>query len=385
MAVVGLGVLLLQGCDTLSFYNQAVWGQVQLLHARRDVDRMLSDAATNQALRERLELGKTILAYAENEIGLAVEQRYSSYVELGRPFVVWNVFAAPPDAVEAEQWCFLIVGCVPYRGYFDQARAERAANDLERRGLETYVGGIPAYSTLGWFNDPLLSSFMGWPDVNIANLLFHELAHSRVWVEDDARFNENFANFVGMTATREWAQATGRQADHRRWRTQRADWVRFRRFALSAKSYLAEGFAAAHDMDARRAFKIRAMRVIADCYDENRADLGAGRYDALVETKLNNAYLVSLGTYEDLQGAFARLFADARHEWPRFFAEVERLAALPRDAREQRLDELGDQEVDERADDRDPGEVQCHAFANHGLNGDPPGGEHDDVRRGRDG
>ena len=374
-----LALLLLSGCDTLNYYNQAIWGQIGLLSAREGLDRVLEDPATSAELRERLIVAQDILKFAQSDLDMAVDKRYASYVELGRPYAVWNVVAASEYAVTAKEWCFLVVGCVPYRGYFAENDAQRAAVLLERAGLETYVGGVPAYSTLGWFDDPLLSSFIHLPDLSLVNLLLHELAHSKVWVDADVRFNENFASFVGEAGARMWADRAGRASGYRQWRANRQAWVRFKQFVLSAKSYLADGYAEL-DRDASRAvFKTEAMLAFTQCYTERRDDLGGGRFDDLVHNKLNNAYLASLGTYEDLQPAFSALFDRVERKWPDFFSAVDELAELAPSRREERLVELsnsvklGKKQVGEGANNGDAGEIHCGPFAHHSGDRDTAG------------
>ena len=151
--------MLLGGCETLQFYTQAVHGQMRILYARQSSDALIASPSTDGTLRQRLELAQDIVAFAETELSIDRQGRYSSYVDVGTDAVVWNVFASRPDEVRGYQWCYPIVGCAPYRGYFRQADAQALAQRLEHRGYETHVSPVPAYSTLGWFKDPLLSTF----------------------------------------------------------------------------------------------------------------------------------------------------------------------------------------------------------------------------------
>ena len=194
----------LVGCETLGFYQQAIWGQWRIMRERVPLDDALTNGATDAGTREQLQVATGLLDFAEEALLLPVAERYRSFVQLDRDYVVWNVFAAEPYNLDAGYWCYPIVGCAPYRGYFDEARAQRAAERLERRGMEIYLGGVPAYSTLGWFDDPLLSTFLHWPEADLASLLFHELAHGRVWAAGDTAFNESFASFVGEEGARQW-------------------------------------------------------------------------------------------------------------------------------------------------------------------------------------
>src|SRR5947207_1059623 len=173
LALLGL----LAGCDTLSYYKQAIGGHFAIMGAARPVEAWLADPATPEPLRDRLETARRIRDYASRELGLPDNGSYRSYAELGRPFAVWNVFAAPEFSVEPKKECFPFAGCVSYRGFFSEAEARRHAARLREAGYDVHVAGVPAYSTLGWFDDPLLSSFILYSDAQLARLIFHELAH----------------------------------------------------------------------------------------------------------------------------------------------------------------------------------------------------------------
>ena len=178
-AIYLLGAILcflLAGCDTLSFYGQAAKGQIQILRTKVPVEDLLSQTEIDDKLRAQLLLSQEIVDFADTHIGLSGGGRYRSYVDLQREYVVWNVFAAQPYRMEGKSWCYPIVGCAPYRGYFAEDAAQQLASELQQLGYETYIGPVPAYSTLGWFKDPILSSFIHWPAPDLASLLIHELA-----------------------------------------------------------------------------------------------------------------------------------------------------------------------------------------------------------------
>lgn len=336
------GLLLLGGCDTLQFYHQAVWGQLQLLQARTPLEEVVAGGEVDAEVRAQLQLAQQILAFGEQTLGLDPDGRYSSYVHLDRRYVVWNVFAAEPFDLDGQRWCYPVVGCAPYRGYFKESSARSAAHKYAAQGLETYVGGVPAYSTLGWFDDPILSTFIRWRPPELANLLLHEMAHSKVWVNGDVAFNESFAEFVGNRGSQAWLES---KEDGQAWQAgqQRREVRRnFRGFALAAKAYLADIYAASPTDSSSAASqpviqKNQAMANIQACYQAHRAGLGEGRYDRLMQDNFNNAFLVSVGTYSDWLPAFATLFEEADQRWDQFFVEVEKLADLPADQRAQSL------------------------------------------------
>ncbi len=364
-----LFALLLGGCATLQFYGQAVRGQWQLLHARTSIDALLSDAQTDPQTVFQLNLSQRIIGFAQSQLGLAADGRYSSFVALDRPYVVWNVFAAPEYSVEGLQWCYPFIGCAPYQGYFNEEMALRAAQRFARQGYETYVGGVPAYSTLGWFDDPLLSSFIHWPEADLANLLIHELAHSRVWVRGDVAFNESFAEFVGNEGLRAWFVAQNDMATLQQWRKKRAAWFLFRDFVMTAKAQLQAVYeeTAQAALEVKQQRKSETLRALQACYEHHRELLGGGRYDPLMADGFNNAFLVSVGTYADYLPGFAGLFAEVGEDWPAFFTAVEELAELDAVTRQQRLTSLAEQDVRHTADHHNPQQVQCKTFSGHGA------------------
>lgn len=376
MAVAALAALLLltaAGCETLQFYRQAAWGQWQIMSARQSVAHLLADSGTAPALSERLGLSREILEFAQQQLGLEAEGRYSTYVELDRTHVLWNVFAARPYSLADTQWCYPIVGCAPYRGYFDEQRAHRIAQRYAEQGFETYVAGVPAYSTLGWFEDPLLSTFVAWPTGDLANLLMHELTHGRVWASGDASFNESLAEFVGLRGTQIWFTQRGEAEGWHAWHAQRQGWRAFRDFAVDAKAHLQEVYAGPVQRLEER--KVNAFAGLQSCYEAHREVLGGGRFDQLMARHFNNAFLLSIGTYADWLPAFEQLFAQAAEDWPRFWQAVEELAAEDASIRETRLaqlvqqylaqERLAQQQIAERADDGDPHQVNCEPFLSH--------------------
>jgi hypothetical protein len=206
--------LLLPACSSLGYYGQAVNGQLQLLARRQPIDSLLEAESTPADLRARLALVRQLLDFAAQELALPVHDQYRSYVELDRPFVVWNVFATPEFSMQPKTWCFPVAGCVAYRGWFSEARARADARRLREAGFDVFVGGVAAYSTLGWFSDPVLSTVLYREDHRLAMLLFHELAHQVAYTRDDSVFNESFATAVEQLGLAAWLAANA----SRNWR-----------------------------------------------------------------------------------------------------------------------------------------------------------------------
>lgn len=370
------GVLATAGCQTVSYYSHAVAGQWRMLADREPVPEVLAELAARRdhdpeaaLLYRRLSYSQRVLDFAEHELLLDVGRRYRTYVDLQRPAVVWNVFAAPPLSLEPYRWCYPIVGCAPYRGYFDPVRAERQARGLADRGLETYVGPVAAYSTLGWFADPLLSSFVTWPEADLAALLFHELAHTEVWVAGDVAFNESFATFVGRRGLLEWLRREGREDLLAEYRQRLAE----RRRLLDLLGRVRGALEAVYASDRSREDKLRAkaevLTAAGACYQRSRGLLGGGRYDDLMGG-LDNARLVSVATYEDLVPGFEALFESVDGRWEAFYDRVRALGRLDEAARREALAGSGHQQVAHAGDDHHTHEIECQALAGHLLDGE---------------
>ena len=280
--------LLAGGCETIAYYRQAIGGQLELIAAARPVEDWLADPTTPPELRGRLETAQGIRQFASRSLGLPDNRSYRSYAELGRPFVVWNVFAAGEFSVEPRKECFPLIGCVSYRGFFSEQEAHRYAAGLKAEGYDVHVGGVPAYSTLGWFDDPLLSTFIRYPDAQLARLIFHELAHQLFYKPDDTTFNESFAVTVEEEGVRRWLEAGARPGELE---TFRAVQARRQRFA-AAVNQARERLAAAYKEKAAPEILRRRK---AEEYGRLRA-----QYPAVVPPQPNNAFLVSIALYNEL-------------------------------------------------------------------------------------
>jgi predicted aminopeptidase len=329
-------------CQTLNFYRQAVGGQLAILEQRESTARLIADPDTNAALRERLVEVKAILQFGEQQLSLKPKHRYSSYVQIDSPYVVWNVFATPEFSTRPNRWCYPIVGCAAYRGYFHADEATRFARQLIVTQHDAVVGGVAAYSTLGWFDDPLLSTFVNWRSPELAGLLFHELAHGRVFIVGDASFNEALATFVERRGVFEWLRSQG---DEREVARANATWEisdRFVRYLLGWRRELQHLYDQPYDSSARRLLKGELMAEIERCYRENRVLLGDGVYDDFFRQQVNNARLVPFATYHDLVAGFAGLFAESQQDWSVFFLRAGQLKGFDADVRTEKLRQFAD-------------------------------------------
>ena len=346
-----LAVALLASCSNLGYYGQAAWGQTRILLARRDIAELAADPDTPGELRQRLAAVLDIRAFAVAELGLPDNGSYETYVELPpaagggrRRSVVWNVTAAPELDTTPVVWCFPVAGCVAYRGYFSERRARRFAERLAEKGYDVDVAGAAAYSTLGWFKDPLLSTVIDYPEVHLAGLLFHELAHQLIYVKDDSRFNESFATVVEIEGVRRWIAATGREAASvDRYLAAQRRGEEFVALVLETRDRLQEMYESAEPDAWKRRRKGELFAELVSAYRDLRASWGDGDeryYDGWFERELNNARLVSVGTYHGLVPGFEALLDRHGGDLLRFYAAVRELASLGPVAREARMREF---------------------------------------------
>ncbi|HET9976712.1 MAG TPA: aminopeptidase [Burkholderiaceae bacterium] len=333
------------GCSTLGYYAQSIGGHLDLVRRARPIDELATDAATPEALRARLALAQRIRNFAVAELHLPDNRSYRRYSDLGRSAAVWNVTAAPELSLKLETWCFPVVGCVGYRGYYDRAAADAEAARLRARGLEVDVYGVPAYSTLGkldWLGgDPLLNTFIAWPEGELARLVFHELAHQVAYAEGDTTFNESFATAVERIGVQRWLAAHGGDEARRQYAALDARREDFRALTTRYRDRLAALYAAAVPDAAKREAKAAAMAELRAEHARLKAERWGGfaGYDAWFE-RANNASFGMLAAYNERVPAFERLFERAGRDFARFYAEVKRLASLPRAERDATLSRL---------------------------------------------
>lgn len=338
-------VLFLSGCADTRYYWQSVTGHFQLMQAARPIEQWLADPATPLALQQRLKLAQDMRRFAVTELHLPDNASYHRYADLQRRHAVWNVVAAPEFSLTLKTWCFPVAGCVGYRGYFSEADAQAEAQAQRAAGLEASVYGVPAYSTLGWMNwlggDPLLNTFIAYPEGEVARLLFHELSHQVLYVADDTVFNESFATAVERLGGALWlAQRAGPQArqayaefDARR--------QQFKALTRSTRDRLKEIYTTdgprATAKASQAVLKHQVMQDFRAAYAELKTRWGGySAYDAWV-AQANNAAFGAQAAYDELVPGFEALFARTGRHWPAFYDAVKELAKRPRDERAQQL------------------------------------------------
>ncbi len=330
--------LSLSACDSMAWYWQAARGHLAIVAARQDMGELLDDPALAPALAAKLRLALEVREFAASELMLPVGDNYLEFVRLDREYAVWNVFAAPEFSVEPVTWCYPVSGCAAYRGYFSESAAHAYAGELAAQGFDVHVAGVDAYSTLGWFDDALLSTVAGRPDHQLAALIFHELAHQVAYAPGDTTFNESFATVVELEGLRRWL-ATRRQAEQ--FEEARAAVARRRQFAAFAIGFR-DRFEELYGRDMAAAEMRRAKAALQQqmrrAYRTLKTEWGGyAGYDGWFSRSLNNAQLATVGSYNDLAPRLREILRQGGDDLPAFYARMRELARMSRDRREEYL------------------------------------------------
>lgn len=342
--------LLLSGCGAVGYYAQAIGGHLTIMERARPIDDWLRDPATSPELKARLELAQRLRAFAVTDLALPDNASYTRFADLHRRAAVWNVAAAPADSLVLKRWCFAFVGCVGYRGYFDEAAARALAQGLEADdGLEVTVYGVPAYSTLGWLDwlggDPLVSTIITWPEGALARIVFHELAHQQAYASGDTMFNESYASAVGRMGAERWLKSHASETARRAYAQQDERQRAFLRLTRATRDELNAIYEQKRppgpDGQAMAAMKHEAMARFRERYENLKAGWAASGapytgFDAWV-AGANNAAFALQAAYDAWVPGFERLFEREQGDWARFHAAVRHLARLPAAERDAQL------------------------------------------------
>jgi len=340
--------LLLGACADTGYYWQSLRGHVHVLQAARPIQDWLNDPGTPESLKQRLAQTQELRQFATNTLHLPDNPSYQRYADLQRKAVVWNVVAAPEFSLTLKTWCFPVAGCVGYRGYFDESAAQALAAELRSQGFEASVYGVPAYSTLGWSNwlggDPLLNTFIHYPEAELARMLFHELAHQVLYVQDDTLFNESFATAVERLGGAQWLHEKATDQAKSEFAALDSRREQFRKLTRSTRLDLQKIYnqnkTPAPVSKAQAALKSEAMKHFHHNYLVLKNSWGGYRgYDAWV-AQANNAAFGALAAYDELVPGFEALFAREGRDWLRFYAAVRLLAQQAAPERTQLLKQL---------------------------------------------
>ncbi len=328
----------MSGCGSIGYYWQAFDGQMHVVRSARPIKEVIQDPASPEALKAKLERVHEIRDFATRDLALPDNGSYRSYADLKRRYVVWNVFAAPALSVQPKEWCFPIAGCVGYRGYFSEADAKAFAQRLRAEGYDVFIGGVPAYSTLGWLDDPVLNTFIDYPDAELARLIFHELSHQVVYVPGDSVFNESFAVAVETEGVTRWIAAKGSPAEQAAFETAQRRRQGFAELVVSYRERLAALYASDATAQQKLARKEQAFAEMRADYERLKQGWGGyAGYDWWFAQPLNNAQLASVAIYTQLVPGFQKVLAQDHGDLPAFYASARKLGRLPKAERHKML------------------------------------------------
>lgn len=332
-------ILLLSACSGPGYYMQAISGQWRLMHARQDIQALIDDPATSPELSKQLQTATNIKEFAQTVLELPDGNSYSSYVEVDGPALVWNVVATPEFSLQPKKWCFPVAGCVPYRGFFSEQKALESAARLEQRGLDVSVSPAAAYSSLGWFDDPLLSTMFAGSDIRLAAYLFHELAHQRLYLKGDSVFNEGYASIVEETGVTNWLESQNRQDELRRWKQMRKSSMDFTNLISEVRDQLGELYQTDKSELAMREQKAEILASLPVLYELLSSEKWQGErlFESWFQNPINNARLALYNTYSGSNCAFLGLMAEAGGDWQKFHQLAKQKSRLPDAAREKWL------------------------------------------------
>lgn len=335
-------VITIQGCSNIGFYAQSISGGLEVLTHREPITEVVKSPDVSQDVKDKLKFVLQARSFASQELLLPDNDSYRTYVDLKRPYVVWNVFAAPEFSVEMKEWCFLFAGCVRYRGYFDENDANEFAEQLKKNGLDVYVAGIDAYSTLGWFDDPMLNTVLKRDNTQLAELIFHELAHQEVYVKGDTTFNEGFAVTVANEGIKRWLDQKGSTEQSEQYRLRKQREQQFIELVTQTRQHLEKLYQSHQDDYRMREQKQHIIQEMRRQYLQLKTGWnGYSGYDGWFSKPINNAQIAAIVTYQDYVPAFQHLLAQQHNDMAAFYKAVKKLGELSLDKRHEALRHLG--------------------------------------------
>jgi len=326
------------GCADLSYYLHSVKGQLSIVQKTVAIEELLTDETTDPKLVQQLQLVERLREFAFQQLALPESGSYSRYADVGRNHVLKNLYAADEFSVTLQQWCYPIVGCAGYRGYFDDDMLEAFKAELVKQSKDIYVSNIPAYSTLGWFDDPVLNTFVYWPEYRLAGLIFHELAHQRLYIDGDSSFNESFAMAVQLSGTEKWLQQNGQLLELQQYRQRFINRLLVTELIEQTREELRLLYQTDLDQDQMRIQKQQIIARMKRDYELLAAQFSVpDGFKYWFQGELNNARLASVSTYYSGVGAFRQLLSNLNEDYAEFYRQVEKTAALPPVERQQQM------------------------------------------------
>lgn len=324
----------LSACANLPYYAQAVDGHFEVLRRSQPIHTIIANPNTDQKLKHSLTKVVKLREFASRELKLPDNMSYTSYADLERPYVVWNVFASPELSLKLKAWCFVQIGCVNYRGFFSQAKAEQYAEELRNEGYDVYVGGVRAYSTLGWFSDPVLNTFISYSEMSLARLIFHEMAHQVVYVPGDSVFNESFATAVEHEGVKRWFESNGTALEQAVLTARQEREAIFTELVLRHRKRLQELFNSDLSDTEKRTQKALIFEALREEFVRLKTEKAEfSSYDQWFAQHLNNALLATVSIYTQLLPAFQAILMQHNKDMERFFDVVTEISKLPKHER----------------------------------------------------
>ncbi len=331
----------LNGCATLSYYQQAIGGQIELLQKRKPIAAVLKDQDIDATIKTRLHLIQKARVFAVNDLMLPDNDSYKDYADLGRPYAMWSVFVTPAYSLKPRQWCYPLLGCVSYRSYFSQGQAQAYADSMQSRGYDVYIAGVPAYSTLGWFDDPVLNTMMHWQDYDLVGTLFHELAHQKFYIKDETIFNESLAKAIEQEGLRRWMDAQTDAGQYQKYLLESEREKAFIELILASRKKLQELYQSELPEDEMFKGKMQIFRSMRAAYLQLRQRWGGyDVYDDWMLSGVNNAKVQSIATYYDYVPAFIKMLQQQQGNIGNFYQEIETLMQQTAEDRRVHLLEL---------------------------------------------
>lgn len=330
--------LLLTGCSTVGYYAQSIQGQLDLMGRSQSLRGLIDDPGTDATLRGKLRQIEKIRAFSIEQMLLPDNQSYRSYADIGREALVWSVVATPEFSMQSLTWCYPVIGCATYRGYFAEGDAKAFKAELLEEAKDVVIHPVPAYSTLGWFSDPLPSTVIQWPEARLAGLIFHELAHQKLYIQGDSAFNEAFATAIEQIGVEHWMKLNKKEATLEEWRLRQRREAEFIALLLKARQELVYLYDSQLNQQDMRLQKQHTFDRLKHQYEALRGHWqGYSGYDRWFDRPLNNAHLASVATYESWVPVFRDIYHQSAQSLPLFYQSVQRLANLPDEVRQKEM------------------------------------------------
>lgn len=337
-SILILSSLTVSACSSFGYYMDLMAGHSELLEQQQPVTEILAKQATKPKLRKLLETSQNIRNFATNELDLPENDSYRNYADLKRPYAVWNVLAAKEFSIEPKKWCFLFVGCLSYKGYFSRDEAMAYADELKKQGFDVYVAGANAYSTLGWFDDPLLNTMMYKSEARRAGIIFHELAHQVVYIENDSAFNEAFATAVEQEGIRRWMQKKDKNDQYEAYLQNKKRDSQLNQLLQQTRSNLKKLYKTKLSNKVKRQAKKAAFALMQKKYQQLKKSWGGyNAYDKWMSQELNNSHLLLIATYHELVPTFNAMLKKENYDLKKFYHAVEQYGKLDKEKRTQKL------------------------------------------------